>query len=54
MFIEVVHELQPTLNWREIVSDLDHPGFIVRDRQGLILLVNALQRGLQVCVAIWL
>ena len=49
LFIEVVHELQPTLHWKEIIYDLDHPGFAVKDRQGLILLVGALKRGLQVC-----
>ncbi len=48
VFIEVVHELHPTLHWKEIIYDLDHPGFVVKDRQGLILLVKALKLGLQV------
>ena len=48
LFIEVVHELQPTLHWKEIIYDLDHAGFAVKDRQGLILLVKALKTGLQV------
>jgi len=27
-----------------VVKELDHPGFIVRDKQALILLVTALRR----------
>jgi hypothetical protein len=48
VFIEVVHELQPTLHWKEIIYDLDHNGFVVKDRQGLILLIKALKLGFQV------
>ena len=48
VFIKVVHELQPTLHWKEIVYELDHPGFMVKDRQGLILLIKALKLGFQV------
>lgn len=35
------------LNWSEVVSELDHPGFAVKDRQGLILLTRALLMGLR-------
>ena len=48
MFIKSVHELQTTLNWKEIIYELDHPGFIVRDREGLLLLIRALKLGFQV------
>jgi len=47
VFIQSVHELQTTLNWKEIIYELDHPGFQVKDRQGLILLMKALKLGLQ-------
>ena len=50
VFIKVVHEMQPTLHWKEIVYELDHVGFIVKDRQGLILIVKALKLGFQVCL----
>lgn len=34
------------MNWKEVVKELDHPEFLVRDRQGLVLLVTALRRAL--------
>lgn len=37
----------PYLNWTEIIAELDQPGFVVRDREGLILLMKALLRGLR-------
>lgn len=36
----------PTVSWKDVVKELDHPGFLVRDRQGLVLLVTALRRAL--------
>ena len=47
VFIKSVHELQTTLNWKEIIYELDHAGFCVKDRAGLILLMKALKLGLQ-------
>merc|ERR1719458_2145691 len=47
VFIKSVHELQTTLNWKEIIYELDHAGFCVNDRAGLILLMKALKLGLQ-------
>ena len=47
VFIKAVHELQTTLNWKEIIYELDHTGFCVKDRAGLILLMKALKLGLQ-------
>jgi len=48
VFIKAVHELQPTLHWEEIIYELDHPGFLIKDRMGLILLINALKLGFKV------
>ena len=48
VFIKAVHELQPTLHWKEIIYELDHPGFIVKDRMGLQLLITALKMGFRV------
>jgi hypothetical protein len=36
----------PTVNWKDVVKELDQPGFIVRDRQALVLLVSGLRRAL--------
>ena len=41
-------ELNPSLNWKEVISDLDYPGFVVRDKTGLRALLTALQLGIQV------
>mgnify|MGYP007048722634 CR=1 FL=1 len=46
VFIKSVHELQTTLNWKEIIYELDHNGFCVKDRAGLVLLMKALKLGL--------
>ena len=48
VFIKVVHELHPNLHWKEIIYELDHSGFMVKDRQGLILLIKSLKLGFQV------
>ena len=50
VFIKVVHELPTgsTLHWKEIIYELDHSEFLVKDRQGLILLIKALKLGFQV------
>lgn len=50
VFIKVVHELPTgsTLHWKEIIYELDHSEFLVKDRQGLILLIKALELGFQV------
>ena len=50
VFIKVVHELPTgsTLHWKEIIYELDHSEFLVKDRQGLSLLIKALKLGFQV------
>ena len=35
-------------DWKEIIYELDHSEFLVKDRQGLILLIKALELGFQV------
>ena len=34
------------MNWKDVVKELDHPEFMVRDRQAFVLLVTALRRAL--------
>lgn len=46
VFVQVVQEMSPNLNWKEVVYNLDHSGFMVKDRMGLILLTKALKMGL--------
>jgi CCR4-NOT transcription complex subunit 1 len=45
-FVLAINDLVPTVNWKDVVKELDHPGFIVRDRQALVLLVTALRRAI--------
>ncbi|CAF0989426.1 unnamed protein product [Adineta ricciae] len=45
-FVIAINDLVPSVNWKDVVKELDHPGFLVRDRQALILLVTALRRAL--------
>lgn len=47
LFIQVIMELAPNLNWEDVITELDHPGFNVRDRAGLRALMTALQLGVQ-------
>ncbi len=47
-FVIAINDLVPTVNWKDVVKELDHPGFMVRDRQALILLVTALRRALPI------
>jgi CCR4-NOT transcription complex subunit 1 len=35
------------LSWKDIILELDHTEFVVKDRQGLNLLFTALRLGLQ-------
>ena len=46
-FIKSVHKLQTTLIWKEIMDEMDHPGFCVKDRAGLSLMMKAMTWGLQ-------
>ena len=47
IFVQVLRDLVPTLHWKEIIGELDHPGFVVKDRPGLVLLLRALKLGFQ-------
>lgn len=47
VLVQALKEVAPNLQWNNVISDLDHPEFIVKDRQGLIILISALRLGLQ-------
>ncbi|XP_029687920.1 CCR4-NOT transcription complex subunit 1 isoform X2 [Takifugu rubripes] len=46
VFIDIVKEVNPSLNFKEVTYELDHPGFLIRDSKGLHIVVYAVQRGL--------
>lgn len=46
VLIDVVKELNPNLNFKEVTYELDHPGFMIRDSKGLQMVVYGIQRGL--------
>uniref|UniRef100_A0A673XHI4 CCR4-NOT transcription complex subunit 1 n=1 Tax=Salmo trutta TaxID=8032 RepID=A0A673XHI4_SALTR len=46
VLIDVVKEVNPNLNFKEVTYELDHPGFIIRDSKGLQMVVYGIQRGL--------
>ncbi|KAJ8915845.1 hypothetical protein NQ315_004658 [Exocentrus adspersus] len=47
VLIQALKEIIANFQWNSVVSELDHPEFIIKDRQGLCLLINALRQGLQ-------
>ncbi|XP_070971591.1 CCR4-NOT transcription complex subunit 1-like isoform X2 [Oncorhynchus clarkii lewisi] len=46
VLIDVVKEVNPNLNFKEVTYELDHPGFLIRDSKGLQMVVYGIQRGL--------
>ncbi|XP_029951285.1 CCR4-NOT transcription complex subunit 1 isoform X6 [Salarias fasciatus] len=46
VLIDVVKEVNPNLNFKEVTYELDHPGFLIRDSKGLHIVVYGIQRGL--------
>ncbi|XP_014599936.1 PREDICTED: CCR4-NOT transcription complex subunit 1 isoform X2 [Polistes canadensis] len=47
VFIQTLKETQSTILWNEVIVKLDHAEFIIKDRQGLNLLIMGLRLGLQ-------
>ncbi|XP_014478138.1 PREDICTED: CCR4-NOT transcription complex subunit 1 isoform X5 [Dinoponera quadriceps] len=47
VFVQALKEIQATLSWNEVIVKLDHAEFVIKDRQGLNLLITALKLGLQ-------
>ncbi|XP_028263294.1 CCR4-NOT transcription complex subunit 1 isoform X5 [Parambassis ranga] len=46
VLIDIVKEVNPNLNFKEVTYELDHPGFVIRDSKGLHIVVYGIQRGL--------
>lgn len=47
VFVQALKEVVPNLQWANVVAELDHSEFVIKDRQGLIILISALRHGLQ-------
>ncbi|XP_054906443.1 CCR4-NOT transcription complex subunit 1 isoform X4 [Poeciliopsis prolifica] len=46
VLIDIVKEVNPNLNFKEVTYELDHSGFLIRDSKGLQIVVYGIQRGL--------
>ncbi len=47
VFVQTVQDLVPNLSWKDVVRDLDHPEFFIKDKMALKFLVQALKKGLK-------
>lgn len=47
VLVQALKEVVPNFQWTNVVAELDHPDFVIKDRQGLIILISALRQGLQ-------
>lgn len=47
VFVQAIKEISPNLSWQDVLRELDHAEFIIKDRAGLSLLFTALRLGLQ-------
>ena len=41
MFVDSVKELVPNLNWKQVIFDLDHPGFLIKTPEAIRLIIMA-------------
>ena len=44
IFVDVVKELVPTLHWKQVILELDHPGFLVKNPDVIRLILLAFHR----------
>uniref|UniRef100_A0A8D9AYG7 CCR4-NOT transcription complex subunit 1 n=1 Tax=Cacopsylla melanoneura TaxID=428564 RepID=A0A8D9AYG7_9HEMI len=47
VFVQAIKEISPNLSWHDVLRELDHAEFIIKDRAGFSLLFTALRLGLQ-------
>lgn len=47
IFVQALKEVSPNLPWSNVILELDHQEFLVKDRPGLVILMTALRLGLQ-------
>jgi len=41
VFVDSVKELVPNLNWKQVIFDLDHPGFLIKTPEAIRLIIMA-------------
>jgi len=44
IFMQTLLELTPQMPWKDVVKEFDHPEFIIKDKQALKLIVQAIKR----------
>lgn len=47
VFVQALKEVAPNLKWEAVCFGLDHPEFALKDRQGLVILINIFRLGYQ-------
>ena len=47
IFLDVLKESVPSLNWSQVIFELDHPGFMIKDVKGLQLIVFSFLKSAQ-------
>ncbi|VVC27811.1 Hypothetical protein CINCED_3A013043 [Cinara cedri] len=47
IFVLTIKDLNPSLSWLDIIKEFDHTDFLIKDRQGLVLLFTAFRLGLK-------
>ncbi|XP_050542433.1 CCR4-NOT transcription complex subunit 1-like [Daktulosphaira vitifoliae] len=47
VFVHTLKDLNPSLLWLDVIKELDHAEFMIKDRQGLVLLFSTIRIGLK-------
>lgn len=47
-FVDISKEIYPNLSWPQVIMKLDHPGFLLYDPRGLVLIMSIYKRATQV------
>ncbi len=47
VFVQTVQEMNPSLAWKDVVKEFDHPEFFIRDKITFKQLINALKKALK-------
>ena len=44
VFVDTIKDLLPSLNWRQVILDLDFPGFLIKTPDAIRLILHAFIR----------
>ena len=39
IFVDCLKDIVPALNWRQVIHELDHPGFLIKGPDGVRIIV---------------